>query len=383
MNSRERLELSLNHKEPDMIPIDIGASLITGINKMAYNKLIEYLGMEKEENPMFDVVQQLVTPSRSFLEKFEIDVWNVSPSNPRNWRLEIKQEGDYNTFVDDWGIKWKMPVEGGHYFDMATHPLEDAQRKTDVLRHRFPDALDDVRYTGMRERAQKLYDAGKGILVSSISAGIFELGTWLMGYESFLSDLAFGGEAALKVLDKALDIKLQYWDRVLDETGDLIQVVQEADDLGTQNSLIISPSLYRKYIKPLHKELFSFIHSKTKAKIFLHCCGSIIDLIPDLIEVGLDIINPVQFNAARMDAANLKKTFGKDLTFWGGGVDTQKILPFGTPQEVSDNVKRQIEILAPGGGFVFNTVHNIQSDVPPENLMAMFETFKQYRMYKA
>jgi uroporphyrinogen decarboxylase len=139
--------------------------------------------------------------------------------------------------------------------------------------------------------------------------------------------------------------------------------------------------MYRKYVKPRHKELFNFIHSKTGAKIFIHSCGSFRDVIPDLIEVGVDIINPVQFNAGRMEATGLKKDFGKDIVFWGGGVDTQRILPTGTVQEVKDCVKRQIEVLAPGGGFVFNTVHNIQADVPPQNLVAMLEAFKEFSKY--
>lgn len=381
MNSRERLECALNHKEPDCVPLDLGASPITGINITAYNNLLKYLGEEEKDPALFDVIQQLVNPSRKFLERFKVDVWNVGPGNPSDWSLEIRDEGNYNTFTDQWGIKWRMPVNGGFYYDMAEHPLENAEEKIDVLRYRFPDALDPARYTGMKEKAQALYDEGRAILAASISPGIFELGTWLMGYETFLADLAFGGKAALKVMDRVLDIKLQYWDKVLGEMGHLIQVVQEADDLGTQNSLIISPELYRKYVKPLHKELFDFIHSKTKAKIFIHSCGSIIDILPDFIEVGIDIINPVQFNASRMDAVNLKKTFGKDMVFWGGGVDTQKILPFGTPQEVGDNVKKLMEIFAPGGGFVFNTVHNIQADVPPENILALLEAFEVNRGY--
>ena len=158
-------------------------------------------------------------------------------------------------------------------------------------------------------------------------------------------------------------------------------VVQEADDLGSQNNMLISPQMYRQYVKPRHRELFDFIHRKTDAKIFIHSCGSFREVIPDLIEVGVDIINPVQFNAAHMDSMGLKKDFGKELVFWGGGVDTQRILPKGTVTDVRDCVKRQIEALAPGGGFVFNTVHNIQSDVPPQNIVAMWEALQEYGEY--
>ena len=217
--------------------------------------------------------------------------------------------------------------------------------------------------------------------MTSISAGIFELGGWLRGYANFYADQAGDPETACKVMDKALEVKMRYWEKVLDIAGDLIDVVQEADDLGSQDRMLISPEMYRKYIKPRHKELFNFIHSKTDAKIFVHSCGCFREVIPDLIEVGVNIINPVQFNVSGMDSESLKKEFGRDLVFWGGGVDTQRILPKGTVQEVKDCVKRQIETLAPGGGFVFNTVHNIQADVPPQNIVAMWETLQEYGKY--
>lgn len=381
MNSRERLLAALNHKEPDKVPFDIGSSLITGISVTAYKNLLKYLGMPEENVEMFDVVQQLAVTSEAFLQKFNIDLRNVSPNNPSNWKLEIREEGPYKFFRDEWGIKWKMPREGGFYYDMAEHPLANAIEVDEIESFNYPDSNDEARYVGIRERAQKVRDAGYGVVMSSISAGIFELGGWLRGLANFYADLAGDPDMACKVMDKAMEVKMKYWEKVLDTAGDLIDVVQEADDIGGQNSMLISPEMYRKYLKPRHKEFFNFIHSKTKAKIFVHSCGSFRDVLPDLIEVGVDIINPVQFNAKGMAAIGLKKDFGKDLTFWGGGVDTQRILPTGTVQEVKDCVKRQIEILAPDGGFVFNTVHNIQADVPPQNLAAMKEAFDEFCMY--
>ena len=381
MNSRERLIAALNHKEPDKIPFDIGATLITGISKTAYINLMNYLGMREDNINIFDVVQQLAEPSDAFLEKFEIDVRNVSPNNPANWKLEYKEEGDYNTFKDQWNIKWRMPKDGGLYFDMAQHPLAFAMEESEIDGFTFPDPDDGARYVGIRERAQAVHDKGYGVVMSSIGAGIFELGGWMRGYDNFYADLAGEPEMACKVMDKVLEIKLKYWEKVLDQAGDLIDVVQEADDLGSQNNMLISPAMYRKYVKPRHKELFDYIHSRTQAKIFIHSCGSYREVVPDLIEEGVDIINPVQFNAAGMDSIGLKRDFGKDLVFWGGGVDTQRIFPRGTVEEVKDCVKRQIEALAPGGGFVFNTVHNIQADVPPQNIIAMWETFKEYCKY--
>lgn len=381
MNSRERLLAALNHTEPDRVPFDIGSSLITGISKTAYVNLLDYLGMPQENVKLFDIVQQLAVPSEAFLQKFGIDSRNVSPNSPSYWKLDIKEEGSYNFFRDDWGIKWKMPKEGGFYYDMAEHPLANAIEVDEIESTIYPDPNNEARYVGIRERAQKVRDEGFGVVMSSISAGIFELGGWLRGLANFYADLAGDPDMACKVMDKAMDVKMKYWEKVLNIAGDLIDVVQEADDIGGQNSMLISPEMYRKYVKPRHKEFFDFIHSKTKAKIFVHSCGSFRQVIPDLIEVGVDIINPVQFNAKGMDAFELKKDFGKDLTFWGGGVDTQRILPTGTVQEVKDCVKRQLEILAPGGGFVFNTVHNIQADVPPQNLAAMKEAFDEFSKY--
>ncbi len=381
MNNRERLLAALNHKEADRVPIDIGASLITGISKTAYERFIDYLGMPQEDVRFFDIVQQLAVPSEAFLKRFDIDVRNVSPNNPSNWHLVIQEEGNYNVFIDQFGIKWKMPKHKGFYYDMVEHPLSSAMEEADIESYEFPDASDEVRYTGIREKAQEIRDRGYGVVMSSLSAGIFELGGWMRGYADFYADLAADPGMACKVMDKALEMKIKYWEKVLDQAGDLIDVVQEADDLGSQNTMLISPDMYRKYVKPRHKELFDFIHSRTDAKIFMHSCGSFRDVLPDLVEVGLDILNPVQFNAKGMESVMLKKDFGKDLVFWGGGVDTQRILPNGSVQEIKDCVKRQLEVLAPGGGFVFNTVHNIQSDVPPQNLMAMLEAFAEFSKY--
>jgi len=180
-----------------------------------------------------------------------------------------------------------------------------------------------------------------------------------------------------------MEVKMTYWARALELVGTNVMMVSEADDLASQDRCLVSPTLYRKLIKPRHTKLFAFIKRQAQApvKIFYHSCGAIAALIPDLIESGIDVLNPVQVSAAGMDTKALKKQFGKDLTFYGGGVDTQQVLPRGTPQQVRDEVKRRLDDLAPGGGFIFNTVHNIQADVPAENIMAMWETVREYGVY--
>jgi uroporphyrinogen decarboxylase len=207
------------------------------------------------------------------------------------------------------------------------------------------------------------------------------LGCALRGYEQFLVDLASDPVLAETLLDKNLELAIQFWDAYLSEVGEYVQVAAQGDDLGMQTGSIISPRMYRKYIKPRHTQLFNFIRSKTKAKIFLHSCGSVYNLIPDLIEAGVEILSPVQFTAANMDLARLKKDFGKDLTFWGGGVDTQQVLPHASLQEIRKSVSRSIDIMAPGGGFVFVPVHNIQADITPERIEAVYQTAIQKRHY--
>jgi len=381
MNSRERVILALNHKEPDQIPLDLASTPVSGISDVAYNRLMTYWG-HNENNTLFDIVQQIINPSERFLIENEVDTRPVRAKGGSGFTIKHQEEGDYKFFIDEWGIKWRMPKAGGFYYDMASHPLENAVNEADVDAYdKFLDANDEARYAGMKERAEEVYNAGYAVVVNSLSAGIFEMLTWLMGYESSLTNLALEDGAATRILDKVLEIKMTYWSKVLDAFGDKVTVCQEADDLGTQTSLIISPDMYRKYIKPRHKELFDMIHRKSNAKVFIHSCGAIRDILPDLIESGVDIVNPVQFNASNMDAVALKREFGKDLVFWGGGVDTQHTFPKGTPQEVADNVKRMMDIFRKDGGFIFNSVHNIQADVPPENLEAYFNTFHKYKKY--
>src|SRR5450759_4906646 len=235
----------------------------------------------------------------------------------------------------------------------------------------------DVRNISPRSSASHKIEFG------NISAGIFELLTWLRGYEDAYADWGLASPVATKLMDRCLQLQLAYWEKALSIVGDVIDVAQIADDIAGQNGLLISPRSYRKLLKPLHKELCDFIHARTKAKIFMHSCGAIRPVIPDFIEIGIDIINPVQVSAAGMDSAQLKRDFGKDITFWGGGVDTQRVLGTGSPQQVRDEVKRRLDDFMPGGGFIFNTVHNIQGNVPPENLMAMWETVQDCGRYRS
>ena len=385
MNSRERVLTALNHREPDRVPFDMGGTIVTGINVKAYTALRDYLGLPRIEPIIVDVVQQLAQVDDDVLDRLGVDVENVAPRSSASYKIEIKEmeDGNYTYFYDEYGIGWRMPKVGGLYYDMFDHPLRGDIDESDVDCYVLPDPKDPARFAGLREAAERVIEEEKrALVVGNLSAGIFEMYLWTRGFMKGYAD--FIGRPALsqKIMHRFMDLQLAYWEKMFDVLGDMIDIVQLADDFAGQNDMLISPSSYRRYIKPLHKELFDFIRSRSSAKIFLHSCGSIRKVIPDLIEIGLDIINPVQVSAAGMDSAELKREYGKDLTFWGGGVDTQRAFDENhTPAEVSEDVKRRITDLMPGGGFVFATVHNIQHNVPPENIMAMWETLQEYGIY--
>jgi uroporphyrinogen decarboxylase len=381
MNSAERILTALDHKEADCIPFDLGGTHTTGMNVHTYRALLGYLGIE-DEVKITNLSSQLADIGDQLRDLWKVDTKGVFPRSPSTWKLKIEEDGDYLSYYDEWGIKWMMPKEGGHYYDMREHPLEGCTIE-DLDKFPWPNPRDPGRIAGLRDEAIKAKESGRAVLMAgTIGNGFLHTGNWLEGYEDFFSDLAGDPDKACKLMDKVLELKLAYWDMVLEEVGDLVHIVCELDDLGTQGGPLISPAMYRRLIKPRQQELFSFIKKKAPhVKIFYHSCGSVYHFIGDLIEAGVDILNPVQVAAADMDTKRLKKEFGNDVVFWGGGVDTQRVLPYGTPQEVRDEVKRRIDDLAPGGGFVFATVHNIQGDVPPENIVAMWETLQEYGRY--
>ncbi len=387
MNSRERVLSALNHKEPDRVPFDIGGTVVTGINVKAYQALRDYLGLPRIKPTIVDIVQQLAQVDNDVMDRLGVDVKNVSPRSSASYQIEIREMegGKYTYFYDEYGIGWRMPKSGGLYYDMFDHPLSGDIDESDVESYMLPDPTDPARFTGIREAAEKvLKEEQRAVIVGNLSAGIFELYLWTRGFLRGYSDLIGNPALVQKILHRYLDMQLAYWGKMFSVLGDMIDVVQMADDFAGQNDMLMSPELYRKYLKPLHKELFDFVHSRSSAKVFLHSCGSIRKVIPDLIEIGLDIINPVQVSAAGMDSAELKREYGEDLTFWGGGVDTQCTFDGShTPEEVREDVKRRVSDLMPGGGFVFATVHNIQGNVPPENIMAMWETLQEYGSYSS
>jgi len=382
MNPRERVMLALNHKEPDRIAIDLGGSICSSIHRKSYVELKKYLGMEVDEIKMADYVQQLPYLDEDLLERFEVDFRMVQLPAATVPDLEIFEDGDYWAFIDRWGSKLHMPKDGGLYFDWVEFPIKETSMAA-LDRYQWPRPDPPGHIDQLQSQAKNLYENTDYALVGSgvIGGGIFEQPARTMGLENFLVALLTDPKFADRFMEQVTEIYIESCNTYLDQIGKYLQVFTYWDDVNSQDGWLISPDIYRKMIKPKQRRLVEAIKKKTDAKLYYHGCGAAFDLIPDLIEIGFDIINPVQVSAAGMDTQVLKKTYGEDIVFWGGGMDTQKVLPFGTPAEVAEEVKQRIDDLAPQGGFVFAAVHNIQADVPPENIVAAFETALEYGKY--
>lgn len=371
MNSRERVTKTLNHQAPDKVPVDLGG-FVTTIEAEAYEDLKKYLGIEKET---IVSVRAHVVPDEEILEKFEIDTRYLRPFPVQKWEDVQKVNPD----IDAWGVKFYKP-ESSHYFDPIEYPLAEATLE-DLKNYHYPDLWNEEYGRELARTAEKLYQDTEYFLIADGSNGLFEK-TWLLrGFENFLVDLIINKDLVSRLLDIVLEQLMDFYGKFLSVVGPYVGMVMITDDLGGQEGPLISPELYRELIKPRHKELYAFIKSKTEAKLFVHSCGAIRELIDDLIEIGVDVLNPIQVSAKGMDTKELKRDFGGRITFWGGGMDTQRVLPFGTPEEVDAEVKQRISDLKPGGGFVFTQIHEIQPETPPENIIAMYEAVKKYRNY--
>lgn len=390
LSSRERLLTALNHREPDRVPFDLGSTQVTGIHVVAYQRLRTALGLASIAPTVCDAVQGLALPDDDIIDRLGVDVRGLFPLNSHNDRVskrthrELKEDGEeIEAFVDEWGITHHRPYPDGLYFTAVKHPLSGPITRDDVARYPWPATGDPRRIAGLRELAVAYRAQGRAVMIKGVLAGIFEMAQRVRGMAALMMDLASDEPLAAALLDKMTELKLAFWEMALPQLRDVVDVISEADDYGTQVSQLISPRMFRRLFKPRLAILFRRIKELAPdAKLFFHSCGNVRPLLPDFIEIGVDILNPVHVRATGMNPFELKRDFGRDIVFWGGGVDTQDVLPHGTPEAVKDDVRRNIAALAPGGGFVFNTVHNIQADVPPENVMAMWEAVREYGVYR-
>jgi uroporphyrinogen decarboxylase len=335
-----------------------------------------------------DPIQQIVTPSEENLTYLKSDTRRLGARRLTDYQENRRAAGNTTELTDFYGCAWRF-VEGQDlYFNLMSSPLAAAESLSGA-RGLFP-RKDWARYAPVVRRVldEQIGSVGAfGCVADRNTAGLTETSLRLRGYENWYVDTLVDPGGVEALLDHLLEDKLRYWDIVIDwalETGNAPQigVISEADDLGSQTTTIIDPRQLRKMVIPRFKTLFAHVKKRLPhVKTFMHSCGAVRTLIPDLIDAGLDILNPVQFTAAGMDLAALKRDFGDVLTFWGGGVDTQSTLNHGSPDEVADEVKRIIDIMAPGGGFVFAPVHNIQDDVPAANFWAMWDTLQERGKY--
>jgi len=412
MTSRERVFLSIEHKEAERVPIDIGSTPSSGISAIAYNNLKKHLGHRgKGHTRVYDVVQQLAQPEDVFLDKFKIDVidigrtfnikdedwYNIELSDGSKaeypvWFKPVKQnDGSWNAYSKDGTLIARMP-EGATFFDQTYFPYIDGY-PADY--RKLPEAMDKVLWSALvhspwdnaddpdfwnklRENAIWLRNNSDYATMVVAGCNLFEWGTFLRRIDNFLMDLILAPKDVERLLDALMEQHMATLKQVCASVGDVVDIIRFGDDLGTDQGLFMSPEIYRKLFKPRHTMLNDYVKKNSSMHTFLHSCGSIYRLIPDLIEAGFEIINPVQTNAQDMEPEVLKKEFGKDIVFWGGGVDTRSVLNRSNTEEVKEHVKRRLEIFARDGGFVFNPVHNILPDVPAENIIAMFEAIDEF-----
>lgn len=392
MTSRERVIAALAHRQPDRVPVDLGASESSGIMGIAYNRLKRHLGLHGRTQ-IYDLSQMIAKVEEPVLELIGADALPLL-IEPRCWKRWVLQDGspceipagvDITPYQGGWaiirddGTPAAICPAGGYYFDPVNPPLAAASTPAEIdagmehiLGFDWPDYLDES-YDDLATKARCLHEETDYAIVANLWVHLFSAGQILRGFENFMVDLAGNKPLAHHLMGRLVEGYAERVERYLTAVGPYVDLIQVNDDLGTQTGPQLSPALYREMVKPYHARLWGQIKQLSGKPLLLHSCGSIYALLPDLIEIGVDAINPVQVSAANMDGALLKREFGRDLAFWGGGCDTQRVLGRGTPEEVRAEVQRRVEQFADGGGFVFCQVHNIQHDVPPENIMAMYE----------
>lgn len=369
LTSRQRIHTALNHETPDRIPVDVGGSYATGVNVGAYVAWKAHLGLDTP-TMVASRRSQIAWVEDDIRRRFGIDTWPVLPRGPHTPPEEVLPDGSYR---DEWGVVRRCPT-GGHYY-VSREPLAAECSLEAILNYPWPSPDDPGYVEGLRENATQGHEAGYAVVLC-LPVGVLHQATFLRGMENLFVDMLRHRHLAEALLDAVLEVQYAVTARMLDAAGDLADAVMFADDLGTHDRTMLSPALYRSLIKPRQQRYLDMIHAKTRAKVVYHTCGAIYPIIGDLVDIGVDVLNPVQVSAVGMDPARLKREFGRDICFWGG-IDVAHLLPRATPSEVRDTVLRMIHTLGPDG-YVLSATNNIQADTPPENLSAMLEAATGY-----
>ncbi len=413
MTRRERVLAAIAHKEPDRVPIDQGSMRSTGIMAIAYNRLKAHLNIPGPPTFLYDLIQQLAQPDSWYLDRFHVDVidlgraftasetlqpWTLpdgSAAQTPGW-FRPEREGGALVVRDSAGLAiGKMPLSA-LYIDQCHWPLAGpesldhfeplAGQMSRVTWAALPappydEPLTTERLEAIGHQARTLYETTDWAISLSVGCSLFEWSQFLFGMENLYLYMASEKTKLAYFLDRLTELHLETLRRVLPTVRGYVQVLVVGDDLGMQSGPQMSRPMYRELFLPRHKRIYQYAREQSGAHLFLHCCGGIYPLIPDLIDAGVEILNPVQTSARNMEPERLKREFGRDLTFWGGGCDTQHILASGTPREVRDDVRRRLEIFMPGGGYVWNQVHNVMANVPPENIEAMLDAAYEFGRY--
>jgi len=398
MTPRQRILAALDHREPDRLPIDFGGTDCSSIHVIAYEKLRNTLGIAPRPMRLGCMTQQIVEVDPELLDYFGSDAQGLY-FHPRQWRVWDSTYGlpveapalwqpqtlpDGSTVVcNAAGAVQSRQTANGQYFDPVHFTLANIEDPAEIAHYgamfeRWDwSAMWDESVEEYAARAKAEYQATDRAVLALWQNHYLQAGQVMRGYEQFMIDLLDDEPMVRGILDRLHDIYMARTRRFLDAMADWLDIVFLTDDLGTQLGPLIGPELYRKLVKPYWAEQIALIKSRGK-KVSMHSCGAVSDFIPDFIEMGVDAVNPVQITAGGMAPARLKREFGADIAFWGGGVSTQGTLDVGAPEQVRDEVRRNIETFAPGGGYVFTQVHNIQANVPPENVMAAYEAARVY-----
>lgn len=410
MTARERVLAAINHQQTAQVPIDLGSNPSSGISGMAYTKLKKALGIEGGQTRIFDVVQQLAIVEDEVIDALGIDIIDIgrafntsdadwyditmldgSRAQYPSWFRPLTREDGSNEVEVDGIVIARRPADGA-FFDQTYFPYENdypsdyselpkAMDKVlwqHLVHSPWDHAADDNFWTELRERTLRLREQTDKALMITCGCNLFEWGTFLRKLDNFLMDLLAEPEEVEGLLDALMELHLRGLEKVCAAVGDTVDILRFGDDLGTTGGLFMPPDTYRSLFKQRHTQLNEFVHKNSQMKTFLHSCGSIYRIMPDLIEAGYDIINPVQTNCFEMDPQKLKEEFGSEITFWGGGCDTAAILNKATPEEVRRHVLERCELFSKNGGFIFNTIHNILPEVPAENMLACFGAVKEF-----
>jgi uroporphyrinogen decarboxylase len=377
MTHRERVLTALKRQPPDRVPVDLGGTLASTINIHAYRRLMAHLGFG-EAPPVAYLSRRSnsVLPDERLLTHLDVDCRAVILDNPdKNPERELPDGSLY----DEWGITWKHLAEGQHFINSGGPFYGQEPDPALVEKFAWPNPLDPGRFRTLRSQAQTHRARTDAAIILVLGVGLVHQLQFMRGYAASLEDLIVAPDFVRAFMERYVDFWGCLTERALQEVGDLVDLAMFGDDLGTQQGPVMNPALYRRLIKPYHAQMVQTVKRFGKP-VLLHSCGSVAAFIPDLIEVGFDALHPIQVSAKDMDSAKLKREFGRDITFWGG-IDTQRVLPRGTPQEVKEEVRRRIADLGPGGGYVLGAVHNIQAEVPAENILAMFEAAREFGRY--